>query len=166
MDKRRELEALIAQYKKLGIDQQIDWDKFYLYSIITHSTAIEGSTVTEVENQILFDKGITAQGRSLIEQYMNLDLKSAYERCLEYAQNHKDISIPMLQELSGILMARTGHIYKTSLGEFDSSKGDLRLLNVSAGFGGRSYMSYNKVPLKLAELCHWLNSERKKVGRK
>lgn len=28
----------------------IDYDKFYLYSIVTHSTAIEGSTMTEVEN--------------------------------------------------------------------------------------------------------------------
>lgn len=36
-----ELEKLIQEYRKLGIDQQIDYDKFYLYSIITHSTAIE-----------------------------------------------------------------------------------------------------------------------------
>lgn len=166
MDKRTELEKHIAQYKNLGIDQQIDYNKFYLYSIITHSTAIEGSTVTEVENQILFDKGISAQGRSLMEQYMNLDLKNAYERCLEYAKNHVDITIPILKELSGLLMAKTGSVYQTALGEFDSSKGDLRLLNVTAGIGGRSYMSYNKVPLKLAEFCKWLNSERKKVGRK
>ncbi len=46
--------ALIEQYKNLGIDAQIDYEKFYLYSIITHSTAIEGSTVTEIENQLLF----------------------------------------------------------------------------------------------------------------
>lgn len=31
---------------------------FYLYSIITHLTAIEGSTITELENQIMFDNGI------------------------------------------------------------------------------------------------------------
>ena len=37
----------------------IDYDKFYLYSVITNSTAIEGSTITEVENQVLFDEGIT-----------------------------------------------------------------------------------------------------------
>ena len=38
---------LLKQHKELGISEQIDYDKFYLYSIITHSTAIEGSTVTE-----------------------------------------------------------------------------------------------------------------------
>jgi hypothetical protein len=46
----------VERYRVLGIDQQIDYKKFYLYSIITHSTAIEGSTVTEIENQLLFDE--------------------------------------------------------------------------------------------------------------
>ena len=57
----------------------------YLYSIITHSTAIEGSTVTEIENQLMFDQGISSGGRTLAELYMNLDLKAAYDRCLQYA---------------------------------------------------------------------------------
>ena len=65
---------LLRQYQELGISKQIDYDKFYLYSIITHSTAIEGSTVTEVEAQLLFDEGIAAKGKSIIEQLMNLDL--------------------------------------------------------------------------------------------
>ena len=30
----------IERYRSLGIDQQIDYKKFYLYSIITHSTAL------------------------------------------------------------------------------------------------------------------------------
>ena len=40
------LEQLVTRYRELGIDNQIDYDKFYLYSLITHSTAIEGSTIT------------------------------------------------------------------------------------------------------------------------
>lgn len=70
---------LIARHKELGISEQIDYNKFYLYSIITHSTAIEGSTVTEVEAQLLFDEGITSSKRTMIEQMMNLDLKAAYD---------------------------------------------------------------------------------------
>ena len=76
---QNDLTSLIARYRELGIDSQIDYRKFYLYSIITHSTAIEGSTVTEVEAQLLFDEGIAAKGKSIIEQLMNLDLKNAYE---------------------------------------------------------------------------------------
>lgn len=62
------LEKLISQYRELGIDKQIDYDKFYLYSLITHSTAIEGSTITELENQIMFDQGISLKGKSIAEQ--------------------------------------------------------------------------------------------------
>ena len=73
------LMKLLQQYKALGISDQIDFDKFYLYSIITHSTAIEGSTVTEVEAQLLFDEGITSSKRTMLEHQMNLDLKVAYD---------------------------------------------------------------------------------------
>ena len=77
-----ELEILVSLYHELGIDQQIDYDKFYLYSLITHSTAIEGSTITELENQIMFDHGISLKGKSIEEQNMNLDLKNAYEKAI------------------------------------------------------------------------------------
>ena len=76
MTREQKILSLLAQFKELSIDKQIDYDKFYLYSLITHSTAIEGSTVTEIENQLLFDEGISAKGRSMTEQLMNLDLKA------------------------------------------------------------------------------------------
>ena len=129
---KRFLDAL-KEYHSLGIAEQIDYQKFYLYSIITHSTAIEGSTVTEIENQLLFDEGITAKGRSLQEQMMNLDLKAAYERSMQLAHQHTDFSIEMLKELSAIVMKNTGASYNTAQGSFDASKGDLRLVGVTAG---------------------------------
>ena len=156
---KRFLDAL-KEYHSLGIAEQIDYQKFYLYSIITHSTAIEGSTVTEIENQLLFDEGITAKGRSLQEQMMNLDLKAAYERSMQLAHQHTDFSIEMLKELSAIVMKNTGASYNTAQGSFDASKGDLRLVGVTAGIGGRSYMNYQKVPTKLAELCQLVNQRR------
>ena len=166
MTKEKELESLLVQYRTLGIDRQIDYEKFYLYSIITHSTAIEGSTVTEIENQLMFDQGISAGGRTLIEQYMNLDLKAAYDRCLQYAGSHSEITVNLLKELSAIAMKNTGQVYKTALGEFSSANGDIRLVNVTAGIGGKSYMSFNKVPGKLNDFCEQLNKARKIVGRK
>lgn len=157
--KKQFLDAL-REYHSLGIAEQIDYQKFYLYSIITHSTAIEGSTVTEIENQLLFDEGITAKGRSLQEQMMNLDLKAAYEHSMQLAHQHTDFSIDMLKELSAIVMKNTGASYNTAQGSFDASKGDLRLVGVTAGIGGRSYMNYQKVPTKLAELCQLVNQRR------
>ena len=84
---KNQIQKIIQEYKSLGIQQQLDYDKFYLYSIITHSTAIEGSTVTEIENQLLFDEGISANN-PMNEQLMNLDLKKAYEQSFVYAASH------------------------------------------------------------------------------
>lgn len=73
-----QIEESLKVYRASGVEDQVDYQKFYLYSIVPHSTAIEGSTATEIENQLLFDEGIAAKGRSLTEQMMNVDLKDAY----------------------------------------------------------------------------------------
>lgn len=161
MDKSvNDLIKVLQEYNHLGIRDQIDYKKFYLYSIITHSTAIEGSTVTEIENQLLFDEGITAKGKPMVEQLMNLDLKQAYEQSMVWANEHKAFSVEMLKSLSAIVMRNTGSVYSTLTGEFDSSKGDLRLVGVTAGVGDRSYMNYLKVPAKLEEFCKHINKRR------
>ncbi len=49
---KSKLETLVGRYRELGIDRQLDYDKFYLYSIITHSTAIEGSTILGVHQEL------------------------------------------------------------------------------------------------------------------
>ncbi|MBQ6735402.1 MAG: Fic family protein [Lachnospiraceae bacterium] len=159
------LSSIIEEYERLGIRQQLDYDKFYLYSIITHSTAIEGSTVTEIENRLLFDEGISAN-KPMPEQLMNLDLKAAYERGFAMAKKHTAYSVAMLCRLAALVMKNTGSDYKTIAGDFSSAKGDLRKVNVSAGRGGKSYLSWQKIRDRLEEFCRWLNSERKSIGKK
>ena len=61
-------------------------------------------------------------------------------------------------------MKNTGTEYKTMLGTFNSADGDLRLLNVTAGRGGKSYMSYQKVPQRLEDFCNWINAQRKTLS--
>ncbi len=157
---------LLQQHKELGISEQIDYQKFYLYSIITHSTAIEGSTVTEVEAQLLFDEGITSNKRTLMEQMMNLDLKAAYDYGMQWIKQHEDITIDWLILLASKVMARTGSEYHVAGGDFSAAKGELRKLNVTAGLGGKSYMSYLKVPARLAAFCEELNRRRKAIDTK
>lgn len=153
----QDIEQLLQRYRALGIAEQIDYDKFYLYSLVTHSTAIEGSTVTEVENQLLFDEGISPAGKTVIEQLMNLDLKEAYDRWLPWAKGDVSFSPDVLCQMAACVMRRTGTVYHTMLGDFDSSRGELRRLNVRAGVSGRSYMAFQKVPAKLQAFCDWLN---------
>lgn len=154
---------LLNQHKELGISEQIDYDKFYLYSIIINSTAIEGSTVTEVEAQLLFDEGITSSKRTMMEQMMNLDLKAAYDYGMKWIRDHKDITVDWLVYLASKVMARTGSEYKSLGGDFSAARGELRKLNVTAGADGKSYMHYQKVPMKLQAFCEELNKRRKSI---
>ena len=162
-DSKSILLALLKRHQELGITEQIDYNKFYLYSIITHSTAIEGSTVTKVEAQLLFDEGITSGKRSIIEQMMNLDLKSAYEFGIQWIKQHKPITTEWLILLASKVMEHTGTEYHSMGGNFSSAKGELRKLNVTAGLGGRSYMSYLKVPSRLEAFCDELNRRRSNI---
>lgn len=160
-----QIEETLKAYRASGVEDQVDYQKFYLYSIVTHSTAIEGSTVTEIENQLLFDEGIAAKGRSLTEQMMNVDLKDAYLYAFKLATDNPTYTPQLLQQLSALVMRRTGTEYSTIAGHFDSSKGEFRLCNVSAGIGGRSYLAYNKVPRAVDDFCKWLNEEIGKTAK-
>ena len=110
------VEALKA-YLASGVEDQVDYQKFYLYSIVTHSTAIEGSTVTEIENQLLFDESIAAKGCSLTEQMMNVDLKDAYLHAFKIASENPTYTPQLLQQLSALVMRRTGSEYSTIAGQ-------------------------------------------------
>ena len=160
-----QIEETLKAYMASGVGVQVNYQKFYIYSIVTNSTAIEGSTVTEIENQLLFDEGIAAKGRSLTEQMMNVDLKDAYLQAFKIAAENPIYTPQLLQQLSALVMRRTGSEYSTIVGHFDSSKGEFRLCNVSAGIGGRSYLAYNKISRAVEDFCRWLNEEIAKVDR-
>ena len=94
---------------------------------------------------------------------MNLDLKAAYDYGRIWIKQHEDITIESLVTLASKVMARTGSEYNSLGGSFDASKVELRKLNVTAGAGGRSYMNWMKVPMKLKDFCEELNKRRKAI---
>lgn len=159
----QEIEELYAEFQKLGISQSVDYEKYYLYSLITHSTAIEGSTLTEMDTQLLFDEGVTAKGKPLVYHLMNEDLKQAYELAKEESERGVAITSAFLQKLNATLMRTTGSVHNVMGGSFDSSKGEFRLCGVTAGVGGQSYMSYQKVPVKVEEFCSILKEKQNAV---
>ena len=160
----QEIKELYQEFQELGISEAVDYEKYYLYSLITHSTALEGSTLTELDTQLLFDEGVTAKGKPLLYHLMNEDLKKAYEFAKEEAQRNISITPKFLQDLNAVLMHATGSIHNVMGNSFDSSKGEYRLCGVTAGVGGRSYMSYQKVPAKVEEFCTILQERQKAMG--
>ena len=157
----QEIEQLYQKFQQLGISEAMDFEKYYLYSLITHSTAIEGSTLTEAEAQMLFDEGLTAKGKPLVYHLMNEDLKKAYELAKTDSVSLIPITSAFLQKLNATLMRTTGSVHNVMGGSFDSSKGEFRLCGVTAGIGGRSYMNYLKIPAKIDELCTILQEKQR-----
>jgi Fic family protein len=143
-------------FKRLELGGMKDYNKLYIYSIIAHSTAIEGSTLSEMDVLLLFDEGITKKG-NIVEHLMNLDLKKAYEYAITEAQKKTQLTPDFLKNLNALVMKNTGSPYSMPAGTFDSSKGDYRLCGVTAGMGGKSYMNYMKVPDNVNRLCDELN---------
>ena len=130
----QEIEVLNQEFVRLGISQSVDYEKYYLYSLITHSTAIEGSTLTELDTQLLFDEGVTAKGKPLVYHLMNEDLKKAYELAKEESAQNAEITPVFLQKLNAALMRTTGSVYNVMGGSFDSSKASNPQLSSSASF--------------------------------
>ena len=86
-----------------------------------------------------------------------------YEYGAGWIRQHAPITVEWLITLASKVMARTGSEYNTMTGTFSAAKGDLRKLNVSAGLGGPSYLSYQKVPSRLAAFCDELNKRRNNI---
>lgn len=93
----------------------MDYENYYLYSLIIHSTAIEGSTLTGVETQLLFDESVVTSGKPFVYHLMNEDLKNAYERAKEEARHQTPITSCFLQTLNATLMRPTGSVHNVTL---------------------------------------------------
>ena len=139
----QEIGQLYQKFQELGISEAVDYEKYYLYSLITHSTAIEGSTLTEAEAQMLFDEGLTAKGKPLVYHLMNEDLKKAYELAKAEARNKTSVTPAFLRKLNAALMRTTGSVYNVMGGSFDSSKAN-SVCAVSRRNWRTSYMNYQK----------------------
>lgn len=124
---------LIEKYKALGIADVIDHEKFNNISIVHHSTVLEGSTLTEVETQVLIDEGLTPKGKPLTHSLMVTDHFSALQFALKEAYNKRPVSVSLIQELNSLLIRNTGLVYNTALGTVDATKGEFRKGNVTAG---------------------------------
>jgi Fic family protein len=147
---------LLEKYKTLNLEQSIDWEKFNFYSIVHHSTSIEGASLTEEETQIFLDEGFTAKGKPLLHHQMQKDNYDALLFVIKVAEDKTTvISVDFIKKIAALVMKSTGSVHNTALGSFDSGKGDLRLLNVHAG--NTRFVDFTKVPKLLDTFCAELN---------
>lgn len=151
------MESLIIKYKNLGISDVLHYEKFNLISISHHSTKIEGSTLTELETQILLDDGLTPKGKPLNDTLMVMDHFKALHFIIDKARNKATVSTEFVKEINSCVMKSTGGVYNTILGEIDASKGMFRKGNVTAGIS--YFPNYDKVEKLTSELVIYIKTK-------
>ena len=156
--KIQEINKLCEIYQRLS-KGMIDHDKYTYYAVTHHSTAIEGSTLTEMQAVNLLEYGQTAGRKPIEHHFMILDYFKALEFTLKSAREEKPITIPLLQAIAAIVKTNTGETVNTVLGTYNTAKGDFRLGSVRAGI--RTFPDYKKVPAMVKQLCDSINKEIK-----
>jgi len=150
------LENLVLEYKKM-MQGQINLEKLTSYALTYHSTAIEGSTLTEGQVYNLLDLDIPAKNKPFTEQQMVIDHQKALVFMLHKAKECLPITELLIKEVGALVVKNTGSSYNTILGTFDSTKGDYRLLNVFAG--SRRFPDITKVDALMKTLVREINDK-------
>jgi Fic family protein len=151
------LEKLVADYT-LAEQGHVDLKTITYYAITYHSTAIEGSTLTEGQVYNLLDLDMPAKNKPFTEQQMVIDHQKALVYTLNHAVKKAPITESLIQEIGGMVVKNTGSIYNTVLGTFDSTRGNYRLVNVHAG--ARSFPDFSKVPTLMKMFLKDINNQQ------
>lgn len=131
--------------------------------IITyHSTAIEGSLLSEDETRLLLDEDIIPVRKPLSHVMMVIDHNTALKYILETAAIKKLITVELIRFINALVMKNTGSIYNTPLGLVDAANGEFRKGNVSAG--GFYFPGYDKVERLTKELVGSLHDKMKVIS--
>ena len=153
---------LIERYRALGIDEIIDHEKFNHIAIVHHSTKIEGSTLTEIETQILLDEGLTPKGKPVSDTFMVRDHHQALQFVVQEAHQKTPVTADFINKINALVLKNTGQIYNTPLGTIDATKGEFRKGNVSAG--SSYFPNFDKVIPMVNKLVDNISEEMKKPG--
>ncbi len=151
------LDKLNKEYKNLNLQDVINYDKFCIISIVWHSTKIEGCSLTETDTKVLLENDITAAGKPLKDHLMIKDHFTAFQFIKDQAKKKRKLSVKFIQEMGEFVMKNTGSFTSTILGNFDTSKGDLRLAQVYVD--KKYFTDYKQVPNLLEQLCKSVNEK-------
>jgi Fic family protein len=127
---------------------------------VHHSTTIEGSTLTEIETQLLLDENLTPKGKPLDHSLMVRDHYHALQFVLANAAKKSPVTSELIQQINASVMKDTGINYETVFGQIDSAKGIYRKGSVRAG--SSYFPSYDKVPVMVNKLAEKINVELSK----
>lgn len=152
-----ELKKYKDEYLSLNLDENINYSTFSMISIVWNSTKIEGCSLDENDTRLLLEKNITAKGKPLTDHLMVKDHFDAFLYIQEQSRENRMLSVPFLIDVAAQVMKNTGGIVKTVSGDFDKSKGDMRLTQVYVD--KKYFPDFKKVPGLLEKLCNNVNEK-------
>jgi Fic family protein len=156
------LEILQEDYIRLDLESILNYNRYFMYSLVSNSTRIEGSTLTDDETVNLLEKNITAKGKPLTDHLMVEDLFHAALFVEENAKNKQPLSIPFIQDISARVLKRTGGIVSGVAGTYDTSKGDLRKGAVRVPY--KYFPDYIKIENLLTSFVQIVNKKISEVS--
>lgn len=149
------LHLLREEYIHQRIMDSIDYEKFCMISIVYNSSKIEGCSLTETDTKVLLENNITAHGKPLTDHLMVKDHFNAFVQIKQDAIKKRKLSIEFIQEVNALVMKSTGTTISTISGNFDTSKGDLRLAQVYVD--KKYFPDFKKIPNLLSSLVKNVN---------
>lgn len=149
---------LHEEYDSLNLSNIIDYEKYKLYSIVTSSTQLEGSTLTEIDTKLLLDDGITAKGKPLEHHLMVKDNFEAMKFAMVAGDEKQHLSPTLLRKLNSLNMTETGAVVSNALGTVDGRKGEYRLVNAFSEALGY-YLDAKKIPEAVEKFCDEFNRQ-------
>jgi Fic family protein len=149
---QQQIEEFIKEYNALHLGEVIDYNKYKLYSIVASSTALEGSTLTEIDTQLLLDEGITAKGKPIEHHLMVRDNYEAMKVALQLAEKKISITPEVLQSINACNMKHTGQVVSSALGTIDGTKGEFRKVQAYSEALGY-YLAPSKIPEAVNTFC-------------
>lgn len=156
------LQILRQQYVDLRLDQVLDYEKFSMISIVYNSTKIEGCSLSESDTRVLLENDITAKGKPLSDHLMVKDHYAAFLFIKEQAKKKREISIPFIKEVASLVLKNTGGPVNSMYGSFNTSKGDLRLVQVYVD--KKYFPDFQKIESLLTQLIDNVNKRIDKVS--
>jgi len=151
------LRILREEYINQRIMDSIDYEKFCMISIVYNSSKIEGCSLTETDTKVLLENNITAQGKPLADHLMVKDHFNAFVKIKENSKVKRKLSIDFIKEINAAIMKSTGGLTRTISGDFDTSKGDLRLAQVYVD--KKYFPDFSKVPDLLQKFVITVNEK-------
>lgn len=149
--------SLLTKYSKFIDNKAINFDKFNWFSIVHHSNAIEGSTLTLEETFLLLDEKLTPKNKPLEHSLMAVNHLDALKFVIQFADSKKTLSVKDINTIGGLVKKDTGSIVSTINGNFDSASGEFRKNSVTVG--NRLFANADKVPNQVDDLVKYINQE-------